>query len=240
LPAPARRIDIRGADAAVGAGLLEVYRAIAQYLLALKDAQVVDGKVIADNINPDAPAVTVVNGLVQPERFSSRKSCRKHCGIFNARTKNKVQSLRTQVLTLLLDANAQRRTWRTTLEHSAGGSCFCRAAPTAQRHDPQCVALLAQEAGAEARPVGFECFHGCRCVTGVERMRGACDQRELIFEQGFFSCRARRRSFTIARLPNVEFCRQRRRFALRSCRRRSVSLFTNVCRSAGRSRRRMN
>jgi hypothetical protein len=239
LPAPARRIDIRGTDAAVGAGLLEVYRAIAQYLLALEDAQVVDGKVIADNINPDAPTAAV-NGLVQPERFFEPQELPQALRHLQCTYEEQGQSLPAQVLTLLLDANAQRRTWRTTLERSAGGSCFCRAAPTAQRHDPQCVALLAQEAGAEARPVGFEGFHGRGCVTGVERMRGGCHQRELIFEQGFFSCRARRRSLSIARRPNVEFCRQRRRFALRSYRRRIVSLPTNVRRSAARSRRRMN
>jgi FtsP/CotA-like multicopper oxidase with cupredoxin domain len=47
--------------------LPKVYRAIEQHLFALKDAQVVDGKIIADNINSDAPTVRTVNGLVQPQ-----------------------------------------------------------------------------------------------------------------------------------------------------------------------------
>jgi suppressor of ftsI len=47
--------------------LPEPYRNIPQHVFALKDLQVQDGAIIADNINSDAPTVRTVNGLVQPK-----------------------------------------------------------------------------------------------------------------------------------------------------------------------------
>ena len=46
--------------------LPEAYRSITQHVFALKDLQVKDGAIIADNINSDAPTVRTVNGLVDP------------------------------------------------------------------------------------------------------------------------------------------------------------------------------
>lgn len=46
--------------------LPEAYRSITQHVFALKDLQVKDGSIIADNINSDAPSVRTVNGLVDP------------------------------------------------------------------------------------------------------------------------------------------------------------------------------
>ena len=46
--------------------LPEAYRSITQHVFALKDLQVKDGTIIADNINSDAPTVRTVNGLVNP------------------------------------------------------------------------------------------------------------------------------------------------------------------------------
>ncbi|MFT3925096.1 MAG: multicopper oxidase domain-containing protein [Myxococcales bacterium] len=46
--------------------LPEAYRGITQHVFALKDLQVKDGTIIADNINSDAPTVRTVNGLVEP------------------------------------------------------------------------------------------------------------------------------------------------------------------------------
>jgi suppressor of ftsI len=47
--------------------LPEAYRDIAQHVFALKDLQVEDGAIIADNIDSNAPTVRTVNGLVEPK-----------------------------------------------------------------------------------------------------------------------------------------------------------------------------
>jgi FtsP/CotA-like multicopper oxidase with cupredoxin domain len=46
--------------------LPEAYRGVAQRVLALKDLQVEDGAIVADNIDSNAPTVRTVNGLVEP------------------------------------------------------------------------------------------------------------------------------------------------------------------------------
>lgn len=43
------------------------YRNIPQHVFALKDLQVEDGAIVADNIDSDAPTVRTVNGLVKPK-----------------------------------------------------------------------------------------------------------------------------------------------------------------------------
>lgn len=47
--------------------LPEEYRDIPQHLFALKDLQVQNGVIVADNINSDAPTVRTVNGLIEPK-----------------------------------------------------------------------------------------------------------------------------------------------------------------------------
>jgi suppressor of ftsI len=46
--------------------LPEPYRSVTQHVFALKDLQVKDGTIVADNIDSDAPTVRTVNGLVNP------------------------------------------------------------------------------------------------------------------------------------------------------------------------------
>jgi FtsP/CotA-like multicopper oxidase with cupredoxin domain len=47
--------------------LPEEYRDIEQHVFALKDLQVKDGAIVADNIDSNAPTVRTVNGLVEPK-----------------------------------------------------------------------------------------------------------------------------------------------------------------------------